>query len=99
MRHQPAWVQQERHVHNQINAFKDFCDARRLPLMAAVPLATGEVLDSAHLTHPDMPPVQAALHWNVTQGVAVIPGVDCISNPIPITQTLTLSLPKPKPQP
>ena len=58
-------------MHNQINAFKDFCDARRLPLMAAVPLATGDVLDSAHLAHPDMPPVQAALHWNVTQGVAV----------------------------
>ena len=34
VRHQPAWVQQERHVHNQINAFKDFCDARRRPRIA-----------------------------------------------------------------
>jgi diketogulonate reductase-like aldo/keto reductase len=80
VRHRPAWVQQERHVHNQINDFKAFCDARKLPLMAAVPLATGDVLDSSHLAHPEMTPAQAALHWNVSQGVAVIPGADCIAH-------------------
>ena len=81
VRHRPSsWIQQERHVLNQIDDFKAFCDARKLPLMAAIPLATGDVLDSKHLAHPEMTPAQAALHWNITQGVAVIPGADCIGH-------------------
>ena len=80
VRHRPSWIQQERHVLNQIDDFKAFCDARKLPLMAAIPLATGDVLDSKHLAHPEMTPAQAALHWNITQGVAVIPGADCIEH-------------------
>ena len=79
VRHRPSWIQQERHVLNQIDDFKAVCDARKLPLKAAIPSPRRRPR-LEHLAHPEMTPAQAALHWNITQGVAVIPGADCIEH-------------------
>ena len=69
---------QERHILNQIPQFVQFCREQKLALIAALPLAQGAVLSSKELHHPEMTPAQAALHWNMQQQVAVIPGVDTI---------------------
>ena len=75
-KYRPAFLQQERHILNPVSEFKAFCDARKIAMIAPVPLATGEVLDSAHLVHAQLTPAQAALHWNICSGVSVIPGAE-----------------------
>jgi len=77
-KYRPAFLQQERHILNHASEFKAFCDARKIAMIAPVPLATGEVLDSKHLVHEQLTPAQAALHWNIASDVAVIPGADTI---------------------
>ena len=97
-KHRPCLVQQERHILNQVPEFKAYCDEKKLALVAAVPLAVGEVLDSKHLVHDEMTPAQAALHWNIKSNVSVIPGADTIEQLIENCATMSkLHLPAIKP--
>ena len=88
-KHRPAFSQQERHILNQVGEFKSFCDVRKMAMIAAVPLATGDVLDSKHLAHDGMTPAQAALHWNIVSDVSVIPGAETLEQIIENCATMS----------
>ena len=76
-------------VSTQIPDYVQFCKDHKLALMAAVPLAAGEVLTSKTLVHEDMTAAQAALHWNMVQGVAVVPGAETVEQIIENCATST----------
>lgn len=76
----PATVIQERHPLNQIPEYVRFCDQNKMALFAAVPLAKGDALSSKVMVHPEMTPAQACLHWNMSQNVAVVPGVESLEH-------------------
>ena len=58
----------------QVPEYTDFIQGKRLAGYAIVPLSKGDVLDSKLLHHSNMTPPQAALQWNISSHVAVVPG-------------------------
>ncbi len=76
----PSFASFERHILNPVDEYLAFVSERKLASIAAVPLGKGDVLDSKCLAHASMTPAQAALQWNISAGVSVIPGVETMEH-------------------
>ena len=72
----PVAHELELHPFLRRTAHVEYAQRAGLALIAACPLANGQILDSEVLKHPTRTPAQQALSWSIAQGASVIPGAE-----------------------
>ena len=79
-RHRPVVHTFEQHILNQAPEMVAFCKENGIAPRAHVCLAKGDVFEAECLQRSDMSPAQAAIKWNVQQGVSACFGVDTLAH-------------------